>query len=108
MQNSNNREHYGHITTQRSNELHTAMVQVVLGMVRQKRWTGRYRLIVRYDRMKKAKGSGRSIIAVARALSEILWHMLTQNEPFDEAKMIDPKIRRKAVEMQAAAFDVVA
>jgi hypothetical protein len=45
---------------------------------------------------------------VARALSEILWHMLTQNEPFDEAKMIDPKIRRKAVEMQAAAFDVVA
>ena len=106
VQNSAEREHHGRITKRGPNELRTALVQVVLGMVRNKRRTATYRIMERYDRLKKVKGSGRSIIATARALSEIIWHMLNENEPFDEFRMKNPEIRRKANEMQAAAFDV--
>ncbi len=86
-------------------KVRTALVQVVLGLVRNKRRTATYRIMERYDRLKRAKGSGRSIIATARALSEIIWYLLNRNEPFDEARMKNPEIRRKAMEMQAAAFD---
>ena len=75
-------------------------------MVRNKRRAGTYRIMERYDRLKRAKGSGRSIIATARSLTEIIRHMLTENQPFDEARMTNPEIRRKALEMQAAALDV--
>ncbi|WP_219812080.1 hypothetical protein [Alkalispirochaeta sphaeroplastigenens] len=70
-----------------------------------RRRTGTYRIIQRCDRLKQAKGSGRSIIATARQLSTIIWRMLTDGVEFDEAKMLDPEIRRKAIEMQAAALD---
>ncbi|WP_319559738.1 hypothetical protein [Marispirochaeta sp.] len=70
-----------------------------------KRTTGSWRIMTRYDRMKREKGSGRSIIATARLLSEIIWHMLTNNEPFDPIRMIDSEVRRKAREMRAAAFN---
>ena len=106
VQNSADRQRHGAITKRGPNELRTAFVQVVLGMVRNKRRTGAYRIIERYTRMKQHKGSGRTIIATARKLSEIIWHMLSENQPFDETKMNDPNIRRKAMEMEAAAFDV--
>lgn len=106
VQNSNTTEHYGKITKRGPTELRTALVQVVLGMVRLKRRTGAYRIMLRYQRMKTAKGSGRSIIATARLLSEIIWHMLAKGEPFDEVRMTDPKLFRKSMEMQAAAFNV--
>jgi transposase len=106
VQNSADRQRHGAITKRGPNELRTAFVQVVLGMVRNKRRTGAYRIIERYTRMKQHKGSGRTIIATARKLSEIIWHMLSENQPFDETKMKDPNIRRKAMEMEAAAFDV--
>ena len=106
VQNSADRERHGRITKRGPNELRTALVQVVLGLVRLKRRTGTYRIMERYDRLKRAKGSGRSIIATARVLSEIVWHMLSKGEPFDEARMKNPDIRRKAMEMQAAALDV--
>jgi transposase len=105
VQNSAEREHHGRITKRGPNELRTALVQVVLGMVRNKRRTGTYRIMERYDHLKQAKGTGRSIIATARTLSEIIWHMLDRNEPFNEAQMKNPEIRRKAREMQAAAFN---
>jgi len=106
VQNSAERERHGKITKRGPNELRTALVQVVLGMVRVKHRTGAYRLMERYVRMKRVKGTGRSIIATARALSEVIWHMLSKDEPFDEARMKSPEIRRKAMEMQAAALDV--
>jgi hypothetical protein len=56
--------------------------------------------------MKKVKGSGRSIIATARLLNKILWHMLTKNEPFEEVGMTDPKLFRKSMETQVAVFNV--
>ena len=105
VQNSAERERHGRITKRGPTELRTALVQVVLGMVRLKRRTGGYRIMERYDRLKRAKGSGRSIIATARTLSEIIWNMLDRNEPFDEIQMKNRDIRRKAIEMRAAAFD---
>ena len=106
MQNSAERERHGRITKRGPTGLRTALVQVVLGMVRNKRRTGTYRIIERYSRMKSQKGSGKTMIATARKLSEIIWHMLTENQPFDDTKMKKPEIRRKAMEMEAAAFDV--
>ena len=105
VQNSGDRERHGRITKRGPNELRTALVQVVLGMLRNKRRTAGYRIMERYDRLKRAKGSGRSIIATARTLSEIIWNMLDRNEPFDVARMTNPELRRKALEMQTAAFD---
>jgi transposase len=106
VQNSNETIHHGRITRRGPVELRTAFVQVVLGMVRNRRRTGTYRIIERYDRLKRAKGSGRSIVATARQVSEIIYRLLTDDVEFDEAKMIDPDIRRKAIEMQAAAWNV--
>jgi transposase len=106
VQNSANRQRHGRIAKRGPNELRTALVQVVLGMVRNKRRTGAYRIMERYSRMTSHKGSGRTIVATARKLSEIIWHVLSENQPFDETKMKDPNIRRKAMEMEAAAFDV--
>jgi transposase len=104
VQHSNEVRHYGKTTKRGPKELRTALVQVVLGMVRMKRITGEYRIMLRYDRLKQVKGSGKSIIATARTLAEILWHMLTYNEPFDEARMKDPKLYKKSLEMQATAY----
>jgi transposase len=101
---SNEKEHYGSITKRGPEELRTALVQVVLGMVRLKRRTGEYRLMQRYTTMKSEKGTGKAIIATARKLSVVVWHMLRNNEPFDEARMTDPKIRRVAAQMRAAVM----
>jgi len=106
VQNSAEREQHGRITKRGPNELRTALVQVVLGMVRNKRRTGAYRIMLKYSQMKPQKGSGRTIIATARKLSEIIWHMLHEGQPFDEARMKSPELRRKAIEMRAAALDV--
>ncbi len=59
----------------------------------------------RNDRLKRGKDTGRSIIATARALSEIIRHMLNRDQPFDEVRMTNSEIRCKVAEMQAAAFD---
>ncbi len=35
----------------------------------------------------------------ARKLSEIIWHMLYEEQPFDETRRRNPEIRRKAMDM---------
>ena len=104
VQTSNEYVRYGKITKRGPTELRTALIQIVLGLVRLKNHTGSYRLMQRYDRMKKEKGSGRSIVATARVLSEIIWHMLTKQEPFDEARMIDPALFKKSMEMHKVSI----
>jgi transposase len=101
VQNSNATERYGSITKRGPCELRTALVQVVLGMVRNKRATGGYRLMGRYAAMKKEKGSGKAIIATARKLSKIVWYMLRNDAPFDPQRMTDPGLRKIARAMQA-------
>lgn len=102
VQNSNNSERYGSITKRGPCELRTALVQVVMGMVRNKRTTGGYRIMGRYTAMKEEKGSGKAIIATARKLSKIVWYMLRNDMPFDPQRMTDPGLRKIAREMQAA------
>jgi transposase len=105
VQNSNNRERIGGITKRGPEELRTALVQIVLGMVRNKRQTLRYRLMSRYGAMKQHKGSGKTIIATARKLSKVLWYMLHNDQPFDPAKMIDPQLIEIADKMSNAASE---
>jgi len=61
VQSSNTSERYGSITKRGPCELRTALVQVVLGMVRNRRTTGGYRIMGRYTAMKKQKGSGKAL-----------------------------------------------
>lgn len=102
VQNSNETIHHGHITKRGPKEMRTAMVQCVLGMVRSKGTTGGYRIMTRYEYMKKHKGSGKSIIATARKLSTIIYMMLKNREPFDPLRM---EHSQKYLNMQAAAFE---
>ena len=44
-------------------------------------------LIIDYTRMKKLKGSGKSIIAFARKLSRIIYVMLKTKTAFDVTKL---------------------
>ena len=104
VQNSNETLHHGHITKRGPNELRTAMVQCVLGMVRTRKKTENYRLMTKYRVMKKNKGSGRSIIATARKMSTIIYMMLKYKEPFDPLRMVQTQ---KYLNMQSAAFDAV-
>ena len=105
VQDSNQTERHGRITKHGSEELRTALIQIVMGMVRAKRHTEKYWLMKRYAMLKGRKGSGRSIVATARKLSTIIWHMLTNDEEFDPSRMMNLGIHQTAMEMQAAASD---
>ena len=57
----------------------------------------------RYEMMKKAKGSGKSIIATARKIATIVWRMLKEEESFNIDKMVDKKLEIKAQSMRQAS-----
>jgi len=105
VQISNTTEHYGKITKRGPEPLRTAIVQIVLGMVRSRR-TNDYRIMKRYKAMKPYKGSGKTIIATARKLSKIIWYMLKNDTLFDPFKMTDPKIQRIMFEMRKEAMEL--
>jgi len=102
VQNSNQTIHQGKITKRGPVELRTAFVQVVMGMIRAQKKTQAYRLIRKYRDMKQHKGSGKSIIAMARKMSTVIYTMLKNREPFDELKMASVTEYK---EIQAAVFD---
>lgn len=106
VQNSNRTERVGNITKRGPEELRTALVQIVLGMVRNKRHTLHFRLMRRYAAMKPHKGSGKTIIATARKLSRVIWCMLRNDQPFDPVRMTDPELMKLAEEMNIAAAEV--
>jgi len=103
VQNSNETVHHGKITKRGPKELRTALVQVVMGMRRLKDKTFSWRMMERYEAMKKWKGSGKSIIATARKVAVIIWHMLTEDAEFDIGKMVDRKLAKKSERMSEAA-----
>jgi transposase len=103
VQNSNETIHHGKITKRGPEELRTAIVQVVMGLRRLKEHTATWRLMQRHEAMKKAKGSGKTIIATARKVAVIIWRMLTEGVEFDAAKMMDPKLAKKSEAMRTAA-----
>lgn len=106
VQDSNRRERHGRITKRGPEELRTALVQIVVGMVRNKRRTGAYRIMERYAAMKPVKGSGKTIIATARKLAKVIFYMLKNNEPFDPGRMTDPDLKKAAREMSLAVVSV--
>ena len=61
-------------------------MQLFMGMRRCKD-TKSWRMMQRYEYMKKNKGSGKSIISGARKTAEIVWVLLTAKTEFDSAKM---------------------
>jgi transposase len=99
VQNSNETIHHGRITKRGPKELRTALVQVVMGMRRMKAKTVIWRMMQRYDAMKQNKGSGRAIIATARKLAIIIWHMLTSDGVFETEKMVGRELAKKAASM---------
>jgi transposase len=102
VQNSNETIHHGKITKRGPEELRTALVQVVMGIRRSKKTTVKWRLMQRYEVMKQNKGSGKSIIATARKLATIIWTMLSKDEEFDSALMVDRGLMKKAASMRLA------
>jgi transposase len=102
VQNSGDVIHHGRITKRGPKELRTALVQVVMGLRRMKAKTVTWRLMQRYELMKRAKGSGKSIIAAARKMAEIIWHILTVGEEFDVKKMVCKRLGEKAENMRRA------
>lgn len=85
---SNESGYCGHISKRGPAELRTNMVQVVMGMLRVQNRLEDVSLIMDYKRMKKEKGSGKSIIAFARKLSRIIYVMLKTRSEFDPEKLI--------------------
>jgi len=83
---SDQTQHYGKITKRGPVELRTAVVQMVLGMIRCKS-EKHNRLMTAYRNMKKLKGSGKSIVATARKLTKIIWTMLTNDEEYSLEKI---------------------
>jgi transposase len=103
VQNSNTTVHHGKITKRGPQELRTALVQVVMGLRRMKVKTLTWRLMQRYEVMKRSKGSGKSIIAAARKIATFIWHMLNEDVEFDIGKMVDQKAAKKAEDMSKSA-----
>lgn len=86
VQDSNETIHHGKITKRGPQELRTSFVQLVLG-IRRCKDTSEWRLMQRYEYMKKNKGSGKSIIATARKMAEIVWAMLSDKQDFNADRM---------------------
>jgi transposase len=104
VQDSNETVRHGRIMKRGPEELRTALVQVVMGMRRLKAETLELRLMQRHEALKRRKGSGKSIIATARKLAVIIWHMLSKDEEFNLALMQDQKLGRKAETMSQTAL----
>jgi transposase len=103
VQNSNETIHHGKITKRGPKKLRTAIVQVVMGLRRMAEKTQGWRLMQRYEAMKKNKGSGKTIIATARKLATIIWRMLTDDVEFDVSRMTDRELWLKSEGMSKRA-----
>jgi transposase len=99
VRDSNERIHHGTITKRGPEELRTALIQVVLGIRRCKSKTISWRMMRRYEAMKKSKGTGKTITATARKLAVIIWHMLNGDQEFDTSLMVDRKLAEKSESM---------
>lgn len=86
VQDSNKTVHHGKITKRGPQELRTAFVQLVMG-IRRCKDTTKWRIMQKYEYMKKNKGSGKTIIAAARKMAETVWSMLYYEMDFCVDKM---------------------
>lgn len=96
---SDKKEYLGNITKRGPIELRTAIVQMVLGMVRCKDEKENV-LMKQYQDIKKRKGSGKAIIAVARKMTKLIWTLLKNDEEYDPEKMSTKYVVKKAMAMR--------
>ena len=78
--------YYGSITKRGPKELRTAIIQMVLGMIRCKEERNN-RLMVMYRNIKRIKGSGKALVAVARKLTKIIWTLLSKDYEYNNEKL---------------------
>ena len=104
VQDSNQSVRHGKITKRGPQELRTAYVQLVLGIRRCKDTSG-WRIMQRLDYMKKNKGSGKSIVAAARKMAQIVWALLTRRQDFDSEKMMGTYKSMTLAEQALAAIN---
>jgi hypothetical protein len=74
-----------------------------MGLRRMKAKTCTWRLMERYEAMKRVKGSGKTITATARKMAVIIWNMLTEDAEFDAGKMTDRSLAKKSSDMGVLA-----
>ena len=104
VQDSNETVRHGKITKRGPQELRTAFVQLVMG-IRRCKDTHSWRIMQRYEYIKKNKGSGKSIIATARKMAEITWGILTTHSDFDQSKMGGEYKRMTLADVALAAMN---
>jgi len=83
---SDEKKYYGKITKRGPKELRTTIIQMVLGMIRCKDERNN-RFMVMYRNIKKNKGSGKALVAVARKFTKLIWTLLTKDIEFDNNKI---------------------
>jgi transposase len=100
---SDEKRYYGKITKHGASELRTALVQMVLGMIRCKSERNNI-LMIQYRNIKKRKGSGKALIAIARKFTKLIWTLLTNDELYDKKKLSEEIFIDKIISMQNEQF----
>jgi len=100
---SDEKRYYGKITKRGASELRTALVQMVLGMIRCKSERNNI-LMIQYRNIKKRKGSGKALIAIARKFTKLIWTLLTNDELYDKNKLSEEIFIDKIISMQNKQF----
>lgn len=95
VKSSNESIFIGKITKNGPKELRTALVQVVMGLLRVQAKYPTFRMFKAYEAMKRDKGSGKSIIACARRMSRMVFCMMLRKEKFDPLLMADSRYYSK-------------
>jgi transposase len=96
---SDEKKYYGNITKHGPSDLRVALVQMVLGMIRCKSERNNI-LMIQYRNIKKRKGSGKALIAIARKLTKLVWTLLTNDELYDSKKLSHENLLKKVQSMQ--------
>lgn len=103
VQCSNTTERYGKITKRGPKVLRTAIIQMVIGMVKVK--SERDTILMNgYELLKKRKGSGKSIVATARKLTKIIWTLLQNDTPYDPLRMQGAELKTITKQMREIAL----
>ena len=57
-------------------------------------------LMIQYRNIKKRKGSGKALIALARKFTKLIWTLLTNDELYDKEKLSKEIYLKKIISMQ--------
>ena len=98
---SDEKKYYGKITKRGPVELRTAIIQMVLGMIRCKNEKDNI-LMIQYRNIKKRKGSGKALVAIARKFTKLIWTLLTNDELYVKEKLSKGIYLEKIISMQDA------